>query len=263
MGTLGLDHERGGGPATHQLPVAGRVPDLNQQFRVALHVDVARGQVHELHGAVGPVAIHHAERHARTDNEVLDVGGIDAGTHLEETRFPALTFPAMAGVGIHPEALVPVADLHQHVEVIRTHGARARMDLVGEDDPAGIRLGADLRGLLHEPLLTFLDQVEVVTLPESPRIPAGDLPSEGDAPEGREDLDAELDRQVEQLDQVVLRPGLDLDRRFLRHVGRNERPDARAARPGGGVNPGGAVAGNAVQGQARLVEHFPDLIRSS
>ena len=58
------DERRGGGAV--ELAVARRVADLDEQFRVALHVDIAAAEIGKLHGAAGPRGLHGAEREAGT-----------------------------------------------------------------------------------------------------------------------------------------------------------------------------------------------------
>lgn len=129
MGGLGLDHERRGFVAV-QLAVTVLVADREQQLDVALHVQVARAEVCELHGALRPARLHRAEREAGPDDEVLHVGGVNVFADLEEAALPRLALPAVARVGVDREARVVVADVHQHQEVIGAHGGGAGMDLM-------------------------------------------------------------------------------------------------------------------------------------
>lgn len=104
VGALGFDDE-GRGLGAVELAVALGVADVEEEFGVALHVQVAAAEVGELHGALGPVAVHHAHRNVRADDEVLHMAGVDVGADLEETGFPRFAFPAVRGVGVDGEDL--------------------------------------------------------------------------------------------------------------------------------------------------------------
>ena len=134
------------------------------------------------------------------------------------------------------------------------------MDFVAEEDAERFGVLADLGGLLDEALLSFLEEVVIAALPESPRIARGQFPAERHAPEHRHDLDAQFSAEIEQPQDVILRPLLDFLGGLLRHVAGDERPDGRAAGPGGGVDPEGAVRGNAVETELGFGEGVLDLL---
>ena len=65
----------------------------------------------------------------------------------------------MRRIGIHGQAFVAAANLHQHVEIIGAHRGRAGMNFVREVKAELARVRAELAGLLHEAILAFLEQV--------------------------------------------------------------------------------------------------------
>src|ERR1035441_97535 len=170
------------------------------------------------------------------------MAGVNARRDFQEARLPVFAFPAMRRVGVHREAFVPAANLDQHVEVVGAHGRSARMDFMGEEDPERFGLLANPGGLLDEAVLSFFEEVEVAALPEAPGIARRELPAKGHAPEHGDDLYAELSAEIKQVQDVILRPLLDFLGGLLRHIAGDERPDGWAARPGGGVDPEGAVS---------------------
>ena len=180
---FGFNDERSSGPL-HDLAVASRIADLDEQFGVALHVDFAGWEIDELHRAFLPSAFHHAEREAGADDEVLDVGGIDTESYFQKTAFPAFPFPAMRWGGVDREAFVAIADRDEHVEVVGAHGGGGGVDFMGEIDAEFVRVGANLGGLLDEALLAFLEEIVARPGPETPRITGGHFPAERHAPEG-------------------------------------------------------------------------------
>lgn len=121
----------------------------------------------------------------------------DAVADLEEPSFPVLTFPAVRGIGIDGQAFVALADRDQFQEIVGAHGSGAGVDLVSERLAVRIGMSADLGCLRHEALLAFHDKVVIVATPEAPWVSGGDLPAEGDSPEHRDDLDAELGTEIE------------------------------------------------------------------
>ena len=134
------------------------------------------------------------------------------------------------------------------------------MNFVAEEDAERLGLLADPGRLLDEAVLSFFEEVEVAALPESPRITGGELPAEGHAPKHRDDLDPEFGAQIQQPQDVILGPLLDFVRRLLRHIGGDERPDGRAAGPGGGVDPERAVRGDAVEAELGFGKGSLDLL---
>src|SRR5207253_1758115 len=90
----------------------------------------------ELHGALLPVGLGHAQRNVFADDEIFNVAIVNARADFEETGFPIFTFPAVAGVGIDTEAFVAVAGVNEHEEIVGAHGGGAGMDFVGEIDAA-------------------------------------------------------------------------------------------------------------------------------
>src|ERR1017187_3298235 len=174
------------------------------------------------------------------------MAGIDAGGDFEEARLPAFAFPAMRGVGVHREAFVPAANLDQHVEVVGAHRRGARVDFMAEEDAERFGMLADLGRLLDEPVLSFFEEVIVAALPESPRITGGELPTEGHAPEHWDDLHVKLSAEIEQANDVILRPLLDFISGLLGDVGGDKRPDRGADSPERGVNPGWPMCGDAI-----------------
>ncbi|MFM1943999.1 MAG: hypothetical protein RI897_2981 [Verrucomicrobiota bacterium] len=94
VGAFGFDDE-GGGFGAHDFAIALGVADMDQEFGVAQHIHVSAGDIDELHGTVGPIGIHHAQRFIGSDDVVLDVAGDDAGADFEEAGFPGFAFPAV------------------------------------------------------------------------------------------------------------------------------------------------------------------------
>src|SRR3954453_8359255 len=105
------------------------------------------------------------------------------------------------------------------------------MDFVAELDPEFARMVADFLRLLHEALIAFLDEIVAGSGPKTPRITGGDFPAVGGAPEHREHFDAQFGDEVEELQDIIFRPLLDLSGRLLRDVGGNERTNGRRLRP--------------------------------
>lgn len=115
---LGFDDERRGG-ALHQAAVALRVADVDEQFGISLHIDVAAAEVGELHRALRPIRLHDAEREARANDEVLDVSSPHSRADFQESLFPRFPLPAMRRIGIHAESFITVTDLDEVQEIIR------------------------------------------------------------------------------------------------------------------------------------------------
>jgi hypothetical protein len=113
---------------------------------------------------------------------------------------------------------------------------------------------ADFGGFFGEAFFAFLDEVEVAAAPEAPRIAGSHFPAEGDAPEHGHDLDAQLDREVEQFEDVILGPLFDLVGGFGGDIRGNERADRGTAGPGGRVHPEGAMRRDPVEAQSRFRE---------
>jgi len=232
---------------------------VNQQLDVAHHVQVAGGNVHKLHRALLPVAVHEPQRQARPDDIVLHVAGIDAGGHFQKPRLPAFALPAMRRVGVDRQAGVAGANLDQQVEIIRAHGARAGMNLMRQIHAQGPGMLADFGRLLDEPLLAFLEQVVIAALPEPPRVAGGQFPAKRHAPEHGHNLHSQLRAQIQQPQNIILRPFLDALGRLPGHVAGNERANGRTARPRRRMHPERAVRRNAIQFQFGLGKGILDL----
>src|SRR6266540_6702789 len=146
VGALGFDDERCG-LCAHDFAVTLRIADVDEHFGVAWQVQVAAGQIGELHRTVRPVGRHIAQWNARSNHEILHVAGVNAVGHLAEARLPILAFPAVRRIRVHSHHLVAVANLDQQVEIIGAHRRRAGMDFVAQVEAqlAGVR--AQLRGL--------------------------------------------------------------------------------------------------------------------
>src|ERR1035438_1224326 len=134
------------------------------------------------------------------------------------------------------------------------------MNLMPQEDAERFGLLANLGGFLDEAVLSFLEEVEVAAFPESPRITRRHFPSEGHAPEHRHDLDPEFSAEIKQPQDVILGPFLDFLGRLLRHVAGDERPDRRAARPGGCMDPEGTVSGDAIEAEFGFGKSILDLL---
>src|SRR5206468_9154868 len=91
---LRLDDERGGLGA-RDLAVTLWVTDVDQHLHVAGKVQIAAGQVGELHGAIRPARGHLAQREARANDEVLHMTRINALADFAEARLPIFAFPAV------------------------------------------------------------------------------------------------------------------------------------------------------------------------
>ena len=100
IGAFGFHHQRSG-RALHDFTIALWVTGLDQQFGIANHVQVAAWEISELHRAFLPVVFHRAHGHARTDDKVFHVGGVDAISHFQETGLKGLAFPAVGRVSVN------------------------------------------------------------------------------------------------------------------------------------------------------------------
>ena len=103
----------------------------------------------------------------------------------------------MRWIGVHGQRFVAITNLHQMAEFFSTHGGRAGVNLVGQINAEAFGVGTNLGGFAHEPVIAFL--VEIATVrgsPESPRITGGQFPAVGNAPEHRQNLDAQLGAEI-------------------------------------------------------------------
>lgn len=191
-----LDHERGRLGA-HERAVAPGVADTDHLLGVAEKVEVTFLQIRELHRSECPVRLHAAERHAWPDVVVLHVATDHAVADEIEPILPGLSFPAVGRVGVHAQAGVVVADLHEVHEVRTADGACPAMDLVGEDNAEGRRVVADSLRLDHEALISLGDEIVVRAFREPPWVAGRDFPAPSRAPEHGYDLDVELGAEVE------------------------------------------------------------------
>src|SRR6185369_4811765 len=98
-----LDNERSGFGA-HYLAVSLRVSSVNEQLDIPDHVQVPRRNINELHSALLPTGLHHAQGQPWPDDEVLNVASVDSRRHFQETCLPGLPFPAMGGIGVNAKA---------------------------------------------------------------------------------------------------------------------------------------------------------------
>ena len=150
------------------------------------------------------------KRKTGADDEVFDVGCPNIITDFEKALFPRFAFPAMRRIGIHAQRLVAVANLHERKKVIGRGSRGAGVNLVAKLDPELAGVVADLPRFLHETLLPFLEQIISRPRPKSPRIPGRQFPAESDAPKHRHDLDLQFGEEIQQAQDVLLRPRFDL-----------------------------------------------------
>src|SRR3954462_785123 len=156
VGAFGFDDQRGGF-ALVELAIALWIADVDQQFDITNHVQVAARDVAKLHGAFLPIGFGFAQGNIFVDDEILYVAAVNARADFEEARFPIFAFPAVARVGIHAEAFVAVARIDEHEEIIGGHGGGAGMNFVRENEAAFVGFLAERRGHFHEAFLSFLD----------------------------------------------------------------------------------------------------------
>ena len=94
VGGFGFDNQRCARGSV-VLAVTVLITDMEQQFDVALHIQVTAGQVGKLHGSTRPRGFHCAQRESRTNDKIFDVSGGYVFPDFQESGFPGFTFPAV------------------------------------------------------------------------------------------------------------------------------------------------------------------------
>src|SRR5258706_4081251 len=102
-------------------------------------------------------------------------------------------------------------------------------------------------GLFYKAILAFFEKIIIGSLPKSPRIAGRQFPAKSRTPEHRHDLHAQLCAEIQQREQIIFSPALDLFWRFFGNFGWKEGANGRAAGPGCRMHPERTMTRNAIE----------------
>src|SRR6267378_1072618 len=105
------------------------------------------------------------------------------------------------------------------------------MYFVAKINPQRLGMLTNLRRLLHESILSLLDEIVVAARPKTPGITRSQFPAKCDAPKHGNDFDVQFGAKVEQAQNVIFDPFLDFIRGFLCDIGWNEWTDGGRSGP--------------------------------